>query len=303
MTMLERGGEKYDRVHNRKNQCLTSRRWFGLLAELRNHGETYIPDFVQPATEIVLMVRGALTVERQAMGNTQRTQGRPGALWLCPAGVPVTFFRASSCVDAHAVHIYLAPELFGFGERDLLYRGGVQDVLVEQIGRAILSEMWEETAAGSLLVDALSRSLAARLLHSHSRTRPASSNRLRVNGGLDRRRLARVMEFIEANLRGDLSIDRMADVAHLSPAHFARAFRQSTGRTPHQFVSAQRLDLAKRLLVTNQLPISEIALAVGFSSHASFTRAFYRAVGAAPSRYGAMAASSDRRSPSESDKQ
>jgi AraC family transcriptional regulator len=60
--------------------------------------------------------------------------------------------------------------------------------------------------------------------------------------GLDRRRLTRVKEFIEAHLEGDLAIAQLAKVASLSQFHFARAFKAAVGQSPHQYVSAQRLE-------------------------------------------------------------
>jgi AraC family transcriptional regulator len=249
---------------------------------VRSHGEAAIADYDQPVTELVLVLRGRATVQREASGGMQCGEAGPSALWLSPAGLRINRCRFLSGTDMQALHLYLAPGLFAFGE-DLLHLCGFQDPLIEQIGLAILSEMRDETTAGSLLIDSLSRSLALRLIHSHSRPRCAQ-NRPGVTGGLDARRLARVTAFIEANLRGTLTVDDMANVAHLSAAHFARSFKVSTGQTPHQFVSMRRLCLARQLLLAD-VPIAEIARSLDFSSQASFTRAFQRAVGTSPGRY------------------
>jgi AraC family transcriptional regulator len=144
--------------------------------------------------------------------------------------------------------------------------------------------MRAETAAGSLLVESLCGSLSARLLQSHSMSPLDIVARLSRVGKLDPRRLSRVLEYVHAHLGDELDIRGMASAASLSRFHFARAFKASTGQTPYQYVSAKRLAQAKVLLAQNQ-PIAEIALALNFSSQANFTRAFRREFGITPGRY------------------
>jgi len=94
-----------------------------------------------------------------------------------------------------------------------------------------------------------------------------------------------VLDYIEANLEGDLTIDRMASIACLSSSHFARAFKRAVGQSPHHYVSAKRLDRAKALLIQGERSLVEIALALGFSCQANFTRAFKQATGQAPGQF------------------
>ena len=72
-------------------------------------------------------------------------------------------------------------------------------------------------------------------------------------------------------------------MAGLSVNHFARAFRQSTGLAPHAYLVQRRIERAERLLSRTDLPLSEIALAVGFADHSHFARHFRRLTGATPS--------------------
>src|SRR5215470_4357786 len=74
---------------------------------------------------------------------------------------------------------------------------------------------------------------------------PASAHPSWSREGLDRRRLFRVLDHIEANLEGDLTIDTMAAVACLSRYHFSRAFKKAMGQSPHRYVSGRRLERAK----------------------------------------------------------
>jgi AraC family transcriptional regulator len=103
--------------------------------------------------------------------------------------------------------------------------------------------------------------------------------------GLDRRRLFRVLDHIEANLEGKLTIAAMASVACLSRYHFSRAFKKAMGQPPHRYVSGRRLERAKALLLNGDRSLVDIALTLSFSSQANFTRAFTKAMGQAPGRF------------------
>jgi AraC family transcriptional regulator len=106
-----------------------------------------------------------------------------------------------------------------------------------------------------------------------------------TNQGLDRRRLTRVKEYIAANLEGDLTIVQLAKVASLSRFHFARAFKTAVGQSPHQYVSAHRLERAKELLRVGDQSLLDIAIALNFSSQGNFTRAFHQSTGLTPGQY------------------
>nr|QIG99305.1 helix-turn-helix domain-containing protein [Bradyrhizobium sp. 6(2017)] len=167
----------------------------------------------------------------------------------------------------------------------LSYERAFEDPLLAEIGFAIASELQCETSAGGLLIGALASSLAARLVQKYVTASSAQSLPRRIVQGLDRRRLLRVLDYIEANLEGDLSIERMAAIACLSRFHFARSFRQAVGQSPHRYVSAKRLKRAKALLMHGDRPLVDIALALSFSSQANFARAFRQATGLAPGQY------------------
>jgi AraC family transcriptional regulator len=113
---------------------------------------------------------------------------------------------------------------------------------------------------------------------------PLASRRT-TRAGLDRRRLTRVLDYIEVNLEGDLAIDHLATIACLSRFHFARAFKAAVGQSPHRYVSAKRLERAKALLVRGDQSLVDIALALRFSCQANFTRAFRQVTGQTPGQY------------------
>jgi AraC family transcriptional regulator len=192
------------------------------------------------------------------------------------------------------LHVYLpsgrfSPEHLGEGfdsamVGSLRYEGGFRDPLLAEMAYAIASELEHETSAGRLLAETLALSLTARLIQNHVGA-PRRGALSAVQEGLDRRRLARVLDYIEANLEGNLSVARLASVACLSQFHFARAFKAAVGRSPHRHVSARRLERAKELLSDADRALVDIALTLRFSCHANFTRAFRQATGQTPAQY------------------
>jgi len=192
------------------------------------------------------------------------------------------------------VHIYLpashfSPESLGVDLDEsvvasLRYESG-QDPLVAGIASAIVSELKTQTSSGGLLVETLACSLAARLFQNHVSPSPPRASRRITQAGLDRRRLSRVLEHIEANLEGDLTIDHLASIANLSRFHFARTFKATIGQPPHQYVSAKRLERAKALLIRGDESLVDVALALKFSCQANFTRAFRQVTGQTPGQF------------------
>jgi AraC-like DNA-binding protein len=104
-------------------------------------------------------------------------------------------------------------------------------------------------------------------------------------GGLPPRVLRRVREYIAAHLQQTISIQMLADVAGLSMFHFARTFKQSEGVTPHRFLLQSRLRRVQELLANTELPLSEIAIAAGFSDQSHCARRFREFVGMTPRRF------------------
>jgi len=107
----------------------------------------------------------------------------------------------------------------------------------------------------------------------------------RTRGGLPPRALRRVREYVETHLEGNIRIQMLAELVGLSVFHFARAFKQSEGLTPHAFLIQCRVRKAQELLANTNLPLSEIAMASGFSDQSHCTRRFRERVGVTPSNY------------------
>jgi transcriptional regulator GlxA family with amidase domain len=109
--------------------------------------------------------------------------------------------------------------------------------------------------------------------------------RPRSRGGLPPRALRRVREYIDAHLNENIGIRVLATTVGLSMYHFARAFKQSMGVTPHDYIVQCRVRRAQELLAGTDLPLSEIALASGFADQSHCARRFREHLGVTPSGY------------------
>ncbi len=98
-------------------------------------------------------------------------------------------------------------------------------------------------------------------------------------------RLRRVKQYIQENLQRELRLAELGALVHMSPYHFARLFRRSTGMPPHRFVVRCRIDEARALLAARMTPIAEISRLVGFRTPSHFTTTFRRITGMTPSTY------------------
>jgi AraC-like DNA-binding protein len=99
------------------------------------------------------------------------------------------------------------------------------------------------------------------------------------------RRMLRARDTMDRAFARTLDIPAVAQVAHVSPAHFSRQFRATFGETPHRYLQRRRVERAMELLRETDRPVTEICFDVGFNSLGTFSRTFRGVVGESPSRY------------------
>jgi AraC family transcriptional regulator len=287
------GHAAFKYVTGRQLETSSGRGWTNVLAERWDHEAGALPSLLPRETEVAVLLSGRGLVYREGAGLRQRTPGRSGTVWLCPAGIREE--RIDFKQPLHdCLHIFLPPDPFDEcmlqdlgidpARAGLRYEAIRYDPFIEQVAVAINRELGAETSSGRLLIESLGRSLSAYLVHRYSElpvrpARPPSARRI------EDRRMSRVLEFIDARLDQSFTVAELASVACMSHAHFARAFKATTGQAPHAFVSRMRLELAKRLLDDGRRPLADVAFAAGFSSHANFSRAFRNATGITPGEY------------------
>ncbi len=103
------------------------------------------------------------------------------------------------------------------------------------------------------------------------------------------RTMLRVRDTIDRDYDQDLDLAALARVAHVSPDHLVRAFRTVFGETPHRYLQRRRIERAMHLLRTTDLDVTDVCLAVGFTSLGTFSRLFSAVVGASPSAWARQA--------------
>src|SRR3984957_8144099 len=148
---------------------------------------------------------------------------------------------------------------------------------------ALGAESESGALGGPLMIESLANILAVHLIRHLFGFRPTAA---RARGVLSRRKLAATIDYIMANLDNRPTLERMAEMVHLSPDHFARQFKAATGLAPYQFVLARRVERAQQLLGGRQkLSLAEVAIAAGFSDQSQLCLHFKRISGVTPGHF------------------
>jgi len=217
--------------------------------------------------------------------NAPRQSGRQrpvGHISLIPAGVPAWGY--SDGIDqVEEVRVVLdvdrMKEIMGeeftsapLQEPRLVFN----DESLQALARLLVTN--EDTAEwSSLFGESLVAAMVARLSNLDPVPR---RNHRRL--GLSTRQLSAVTDFIRDNIASPIRLSELASLADLSPSQFGRAFKISTGTTPHLWHLDARIESAKRLLADRSNSLAEIALDTGFSEQSHFTRAFRVVTGIPP---------------------
>jgi AraC family transcriptional regulator len=218
-----------------------------------------------------------------------RATMRAGDVIITPAGPPKQWHHEG---EVEYIVVRMAPsflqriidEEHGTSKHHpkLLDHFQTRDPHIEQLLQRLLAESTTKAYASNVYAEALATELAVHLLRNYCVTSRADADHDYV---LPIYKLRRATEFIEENLREDLTLDRISEALAMSPGHFAHAFKTTTGLAPHHYVVERRIDRAKGLLRETELPIGEIAHRVGFPNQSHFSYAFHRATGVTPRRF------------------
>lgn len=149
---------------------------------------------------------------------------------------------------------------------------------------APINGLWDEARAGTgqltLAADGLLLQLAGALLSLAGAGPPRPAK-----GGLAPWQVRRVCDFIQSDLAADIGLAELAAILDLSPEHFCRAFKASTGLPPHSWLVQRRVERARELLAETRLTIDEIAFQVGYAAPSHLARVFRRQHGVSPAEY------------------
>ena len=136
-------------------------------------------------------------------------------------------------------------------------------------------EVWHELVAPGLLLEVLG--LTARYASESTPSLEAQAPSWR--------NVDTVIHWLHQHYWDDISIDRMSEVAGLSPAHFCKSFKAYTGISPHQYLIQIRIEKARELLCDANMTCSAIAERVGFPTSAAFSRTFQKVIGKSPTHW------------------
>jgi len=156
-----------------------------------------------------------------------------------------------------------------------------QDVGLLDAGRRLVAAMQETPGGDALYCDVLVEAMVSRVLCRHATVR---DGRMPYREDLSPARLRRLIDFICASLSERLLLADLAEVAGLSQAHLARAFRRATGMSLHRYVLQRRLEKARSLLLAPGGTAQAVARQCGFADPAHLSNAYKKAFGVPPSR-------------------
>jgi AraC family transcriptional regulator len=226
------------------------------------------------------------TIDEGRRAATQaRRRPRTGHTSLIPAGHPVWGY-SDGMARFDEVRLILdidrIQEVTG-GEFPVAQLADPRLVFIDEPLQALarlLAASEEEMPAFMLFGDSLVTAMIGRLSQLNAVTR-ASDRRL----GLSKRQLSRVTDFMRDNVDQPIRLSDLAKLAGLSSSQFGRAFRVSTGTTPHKWFLDTRIECAKTMLTDRHRNLVDIALETGFSEQSHFNRAFRTATGATPNAW------------------
>jgi AraC family transcriptional regulator len=240
---------------------------------------------------IVLHLDGPVTVHRRVKKGESSRVIPPGGMFMMPGGMDFSV-RVDGILQS--LHLYLRrtvlEEVAGdlvagdSGRVEILPRFGDSDPLIERLMLGVRDVLHDDDPSTAVYVDYLARAIVARLIRRHSSVSLCAepSGSVAAKGG---RQIGKAIDFMEAHLERSLDLATIAEAAGISPSHFARRFRATVGKAPHQYLIQIRIDRAKRLLSESDKGIAEIAFACGFASQEHLTRLFKRSCGLTPAGF------------------
>lgn len=245
-------------------------------------------DMSRPAVPELVLYQdqiGGGCVRGDAGGGPFKQLSEKGALYLAAPNFANTVIASTN----HKLHSLSFPvahwqdvlDEAGGGSVDdfQLYRGSFYSPAIQSTLRNLWALSEEEGGPSRLLARAAGCEILAELC------RLSGAPLIAAKGGLAPGTTRRCQELMRARLSEDISLDELAAEAQLSPYHFARMFKQSVGVPPRVYFTQLRLEKVCELLVLTDLPITDIAFKVGYSSSQVLARVFSKHYLISPSDY------------------
>jgi AraC family transcriptional regulator len=247
----------------------------------------YIPEHSDPHVKIAIYFKNTLLQAKWWTAAGQKIQHyiREGHVSIIPANL-----LHESCIEKPLEMIVIslnpalilqAAEELGINTIEIIENWAAKDPLIQQLGFALRRE-FQQGSPGNLYVESVANILTVHLLKHYSAIKVNHSDNEHT---LPPSRMQQVTEYINTHLEQDLKLAELARLVQMSPYRFARAFKQSIGLPPHQYLLSCRVERAKTLLSETQFSILEIGNQLGFSSQSHFTSVFRRFTATTPNAY------------------
>lgn len=235
---------------------------------------------------LVVNLTGRVLIEdTHACGQWERKWAGSGDMSLTPAGeagarvlkgrpevllvhIPMNLVRQTAReLDLNEHYAILVPRL------------AVADEVVDRLGRLILDAAQDPTPGASLMLDALTRALIVHLVRHHSVASPENAVASSLASAT---KLQRVIDYMSAHMDERLPLPKLAALSGLSVTQFTRSFKVATGKTPHGYLRDLRIERARELLESTDLPVIEVGLCCGFGQPNHFATMFRQIIGMSP---------------------
>jgi AraC family transcriptional regulator len=269
--------------------------WSGLYAR-RWRLPRVVDRFLVPATpepHISCNLRGTAEFRERDVGGAWITrQIRAGDLFVTRSRTPYEVrFQSPPGEELDNLSLHLAVEPFLTAVKTRYPRNADRVEVVDFFGRDEIlwsicltcAELLAARVPGkSLQVAALLQLFVAHLVEKYT---DVSAKKPAYQGGLPIRELRKVEDYVSEHLASEIAIESLAELVELSSSHFSHVFKESTGMTPLQFVTRQRITRAQQLIRETSRSLIEVGLEVGYTSPSHFAQVFRRVVGVTPTDF------------------
>ena len=239
-------------------------------------------------------ISGARTIRTDKPASDPHRTGCTGMTAIVPASEESSW---ESVGPHEMVHFYvsarfvgeLAGEIYGVDASAVQWQeaGFHVDQTLARHALNFRDRLLEPGPMTELELNAGAQLLGVHLLRRYSSLarRPVPHADDKGSAALSPTQVRRVREYIRANLGRDIALAELADQVRLSPHYFSSVFKHTLGASPYRYVLRERIDEARRMLASERMSISEVALSVGFSDQSHFSQAFRKMTGTTPKRF------------------
>ncbi len=266
-------------------------KWNDVVVEQHHFPSVELADVMFKRHVVIINIGHSITYEFKKEGRFQPFFKARGAISFFPSDQPFSCrLQVERGVLGNVLFLALDPAFMSRvaegleldAERiELVEQRRGTDPTLHHVALALQAGVQSGAALDRLYGEALSTALAVYLLREYG---AAVVGPKRQYGGLSREKLVRAVAYIQDQLDTDLTVSGIAQAVGLSPNHFTKLFKESTGQSPYQYVVEARVRKAKELLTTAKFTISEAAHQVGFVDQSHLTRHFKRVFGLPPRR-------------------